>query len=339
MASISVIIPNYRHAPYLPERIESVLNQTRRDIDVLILDDCSPDDSRAVIDRYRTDPRVRTLFNDQNSGNTFAQWRKGLDNSSGDYVWIAESDDACAPELLDRLAEMLDSNPTVGIAACESMVVDVGGAPQHRYLDHLAASGQIAYDLTPFAAPFVMSGRDYCARYMVPWNTLPNASAVLFRRSALMAAGGPDETMRLCGDWMTYCRVMMVADFAWVPDAMNYFRNHGQSVRGRTRAVDFVGQALAVQRFVADTIGQVPDPEIMRRALDQYSNALISRARAGHDGKVPIRDIPSVIGDAARFGWPLLSRSSRILARETAIGVARRAGLSVSRRPVKPSAD
>lgn len=335
MASISVIIPNYNHAPYLPERIESVLNQSRRDFDLLILDDCSPDDSRSVIARYQGDPRVRLLFNDRNSGNTFSQWRKGLDNSSGDYVWIAESDDACAPDFLDKMAAMLDANPKVGIAACESMVVDSDGRPQYPFLQHMARTGHIDYDITPFAAPFVMAGRDYCGRYMVPWNTLPNASAILFRREALLAAGGPDETMRLCGDWMTYCRVMMVADVAWVPDAMNYFRNHGQSVRGRTRAVDFVAQTLTVQRFVANALGHMPAAASLRRARDQQCNAIISRARAGGVGKVPLRDLPSVIGDAARFGWPMLSRSARILARETVIGAAQGAGL-LRRRDAPP---
>ena len=333
MASISVIIPNYNHARFLPERIESVFAQTRADIDVLILDDCSPDDSRSVIERYRGDPRVKLLFNQTNSGNTFAQWRKGLEHTRGDYVWIAESDDASAPEFLEKMAAALDANPGVGMAACESLVVDSEGQPQHRFLEQMARGGHIDYAIDIFAAPFVMAGRDYCARYMVPWNTLPNASAVLFRRSALLAAGGPDESMRLCGDWMTYCKVLLLSDFAWVPTAMNYFRTHRQSVRSRTRAIDFVAQALAVQHHVAEALGRRPARSTLDHVRDQYCNALISRARPDGGGKVAIGRIPGVIGDAAQFGWPILTRSAQILARETMIGAAQRTGLLRGGRP------
>lgn len=335
MASISVIIPNYNHAPFLPERIESVLRQTRSDIEVLILDDCSPDDSRSVIARYQDDPRVRLLFNDRNSGNTFAQWRKGLDNTHGDYVWIAESDDCSAPDFLERMAAALDENPRVGLAACESMVVDSQGRPQHRFLDHLAGRKLIDYDMRQFAERFSMSGRDYCARYMVPWNTLPNASAILFRRSALMAAGGPDETMRLCGDWMTYCKVMLQADFAWEPTAMNYFRTHPQSVRNNTRVTDFIAQAMAVQRHVAAGVGGHPPASARRRVRDQYCQILISKARPDGGGKLPIGRIPAVVADAAQFGWPMAARVAQLLARETLIGVAHRTGLvrAASRPP------
>lgn len=58
MAKVSVIIPNYRHAPYLQERIDSVLAQTWRDFEIIILDDCSPDNSREVIERYRGNERI-----------------------------------------------------------------------------------------------------------------------------------------------------------------------------------------------------------------------------------------------------------------------------------------
>ena len=56
--TVSVIIPNYNHAPYLKERIDSVLNQTYQDFEVIILDDCSPDNSVEVIEQYRSNPHV-----------------------------------------------------------------------------------------------------------------------------------------------------------------------------------------------------------------------------------------------------------------------------------------
>ena len=91
---ISVIIPNYNHARYLPQQIESVLNQTFQDIEVILMDDCSPDDSRSIIAAYAaSDTRIRVVLNEHNSGSTFKQWNKSIAQARGTYVWLAESDD------------------------------------------------------------------------------------------------------------------------------------------------------------------------------------------------------------------------------------------------------
>jgi glycosyltransferase involved in cell wall biosynthesis len=82
MPKVSVIIPNYNHARYLRGRIESVLRQTYRDFEVILLDDCSTDDSRSILGEYVKDPRVRIDFNEVNSGSTFKQWNKGSAASS-----------------------------------------------------------------------------------------------------------------------------------------------------------------------------------------------------------------------------------------------------------------
>ena len=93
MPTVSVIVPNYNHARYLRQRIESVLGQTYQDFEVILLDDCSTDESRSVLGEYAKDPRVRIEFNEKNSGSTFKQWNKGVRLARGEYIWIAESDD------------------------------------------------------------------------------------------------------------------------------------------------------------------------------------------------------------------------------------------------------
>ena len=101
---VSVIVPNYCHAPYLRERIDSILNQTYQDFELILLDDCSTDNSREVLESYRNREHVsHILINEQNTGNTFLQWEKGLLLTKGEYVWIAESDDVAEPRFLETL--------------------------------------------------------------------------------------------------------------------------------------------------------------------------------------------------------------------------------------------
>ena len=103
---VSVIIPNYNHAPYLKERIDSVLSQTYKEFEVLILDDCSSDESKEIIESYRNNKHISNIvFNEKNTGNTFIQWNKGISLAKGKYIWIAESDDYCENTLLEKLVE------------------------------------------------------------------------------------------------------------------------------------------------------------------------------------------------------------------------------------------
>src|SRR5579864_2284139 len=107
MPTVSVVVPNYNHARFLPERIESILRQTYQDFELILLDDRSTDDSRAILSQYGGDPRVTIEFNDVNSGSTFKQWNKGVRLARGRYIWIAESDDYADDRLLERLVAAL----------------------------------------------------------------------------------------------------------------------------------------------------------------------------------------------------------------------------------------
>ncbi|MFM7595916.1 MAG: glycosyltransferase family 2 protein [Flavobacteriales bacterium] len=100
---VSVIIPNYNHAPFLKERIDSVLNQSYSHVEVILLDDCSSDNSREIIEEYRRNEKVKHIvYNQKNSGNTFIQWQKGVELALGEWVWIAESDDRAHPDLFQN---------------------------------------------------------------------------------------------------------------------------------------------------------------------------------------------------------------------------------------------
>lgn len=114
---VSVIIPNYNHALYLDERIQSILNQSYDNFEIIILDDMSKDNSREVIEKYRECPKIsHILYNETNSGSTFRQWKKGITLAKGEFIWIAESDDYCEPSLLEALVKQIQAHPTCTLA-------------------------------------------------------------------------------------------------------------------------------------------------------------------------------------------------------------------------------
>ncbi|MBC6988294.1 glycosyltransferase family 2 protein [Hymenobacter sp. BT491] len=224
---VTVIIPNYNHARYLPRRIESVLQQTVGELEVLILDDCSPDQSREVIAGYAArDGRIRTVFNAENSGSTFRQWNKGLALARGTYVWIAESDDYAAPTFLETLLAPLEAHPHVGLAYCDSWVIDEQDNKQgtYEYLPGEQAAERWNTD-------FEESGLSIIREYMSYRNVIPNASAVVLRRSVLEKVGPADTSLRLMGDWLFWGKVLAASDMAFVARPLNYFRKHSNNVR------------------------------------------------------------------------------------------------------------
>jgi len=120
MPTVSVIVPNYNHSRFLQRRIDSLLRQTFQDFELILLEDCSTDDSRSILSLYAKDPRVRIEFNEANSGITFREWNKGVRLARGKYVWIAESDDYADVHLLEKLVAVLDEEPTVTFVYCQS---------------------------------------------------------------------------------------------------------------------------------------------------------------------------------------------------------------------------
>src|SRR5688572_28088308 len=121
---VSLIIPNFNHAEFLEKRIETVLSQKFEDFDVILLDDCSSDNSKSVIARYTSHPLItQVVLNKANSGSPFKQWKKGIALANGTLVWIAESDDYADETFLQKLIDAASKHPTVGLVYCDSRVV------------------------------------------------------------------------------------------------------------------------------------------------------------------------------------------------------------------------
>ncbi len=226
MPRVSVIVPSFNHAPYLTWRIDTILGQTFSDLELLILDDCSTDHSRRIIEKYRGRPRVSIHLNAANSGSVFRQWEKGLSLAAGEYVWIAESDDWAAPTFLERLVPILDGNPNVGLAYCQSWIVD-------RKFKVCGNAICWTEDLDPrrWQSDFCARGREEIRRFLLAKNTIPNASAVLMRRSVVDQVRPIESCFRLCGDWLHWIRMLAISDIAFVSESLNFWRSQSSNAR------------------------------------------------------------------------------------------------------------
>jgi glycosyltransferase involved in cell wall biosynthesis len=251
MPAVSIVVPNYNHARFLRRRVESVLRQTYQDFEVILLDDCSMDESREVLAEFAAkDSRVRVELNAENSGTPFKQWNKGVRLARGKFVWLAESDDYADEKLLARLVAELERDDKIAFAYCRSWRVDeddrVNGFGDW-YLDEV--------DPVLWKCDFRMNGRDFCRRYFSRSPVVANASAAVFRREIYLRVGGADEGLRLCGDWKLWAALAWAGDVAFVSEPMNYFRYHLASVRNKNvRDANDVIEKLGVMRWISEQV-------------------------------------------------------------------------------------
>lgn len=250
----SVIVPNYNHARFLPARIDSILAQRYQDFELILLDDASTDGSQQILASYAQAARARFVRNEANSGRPATQWNKGVAMAVGEYVWIAESDDTADPELLGTLIAALDAHPRASFAYCRSQRLTEDGQ-----CAGFQDSGLVSDHPGRWENDFVADGRDECGRFFIFGNPVVNASAVVFRRSAYLAAGGADETYRWCSDWKLWAGMALQGELVYRCEALNYFRLHGRNHSEQAcRSCLQVEESMRALRWILSQVGAPP---------------------------------------------------------------------------------
>ena len=223
---VSVIVPSYNHAQYLEERIESILQQTYTEFELILLDDLSPDHSAEILNKYKNHPKVsHCIINDKNSGSTFYQWNKGMSLAKGELIWIAESDDVADATFLEKLVTHFIQNPNLVLAYSQSHRMNAQGEVTGSWKDFTDAVDPIL-----FANDFEMSGLEYINRFLNRQNTVPNASGVLFKKQTYLDVGGANPSLRFIGDWEIWAKIISQGDLFYTAECLNYFRYHDTSV-------------------------------------------------------------------------------------------------------------
>lgn len=321
MPRVSVIVPNYNHARYLRERMDSILAQTFTDFEIIYLDDASTDDSATVIAEYTGETRLAAVVNNPtNSGSPFAQWNRGVHLAQGDYIWLAEADDRAAPTFLERLVGILDTHPNVGIAYTQSRLIDSDSNPTGSAFDYNRNLGD---DIGHWSQDFINTGKDEIARFLVRQNTLPNASAVLFRRSLFNKVGGAEEGFRLSGDYLLWIQILLISDLAFLAEPLNDFRRHSGSVRhGTYQDGTVLLECYQVQDFLREnlTISPTASDAALDDLMDRWiEHTVLAPGRLSPERYRAIRQWQRRVDPAseARLLRRLAQRATRFLYRRT----------------------
>ena len=221
---VTVIVPNYNYARFLKQRIDSILSQTYQNIEIILIDDCSSDNSRDILEQYRHNRRVKTIiYNKRNSGSPFHQWEKGIELASGDLIWIAESDDYAEPTFLESLVAKFkdDTCSPLAFAYCDLTIVnDKNVKDDTLTINHCHNQPSTVY---------VYDGESFIRERLVRMCCVCNASSVLFSKAIAVTISKKYSKFRTAGDYLFWIMMAERGNVSKVDSQLCYNRRHNNS--------------------------------------------------------------------------------------------------------------
>jgi len=210
---LSVILPNYNHAEFLPRCVEAVLDQSFADLELVVVDDASTDDSRDILADYaRRDTRVRVYHNAENRG-VIATLNRALELARADYVFGAASDDYVLPGYFEKAMGLFADRPDAGVVVGLAECVDDDG--RLRVL-----SPGIWADEPCFLSPREAAPRMTACGVPGP---------VVWRKSAFLEAGGYHADLRWHGDWFPLQVIAFRYGVGFIPERCSVVREVPES--------------------------------------------------------------------------------------------------------------
>ena len=221
---VSIIVASYNHAQYLEQRMDSLINQNYQDVEILVIDDCSTDNSVEILRQYESHPKVRLIIREKNGG-WVAVSNQGVELSDGEFLIFANCDDTCDPCMIERLVQAMRTNPTAGIAYCRSLIIDEAGKHLGDDFFFRERSFKLRCNKDTLLTQKEMS------RFLLDSCVIPNLSAALFSRECYMSSGGLTSAYQVCSDWNLFFRVTAHYDVAYIAEPLNSFRQHKTTIR------------------------------------------------------------------------------------------------------------
>jgi glycosyltransferase involved in cell wall biosynthesis len=261
MPTVSVAVPNYNYARYMPERLGSIFRQSHPVHEVIVLDDVSSDASVEVIQQVSREWKrdISLVVNTVNSGSVFEQWRKAAEMATGEWIWIAEADDSSDVDFLSRIMSVINGDPDVVMAFTDSRAIDEDGLEiWESYKGYYASLEDGALTRSE-----IFDGDRFVSRFLSVKNLILNVSAVVWRREALVRAlrqcRADLGSYKMAGDWHLYIHALSSpgAKIAYESTVLNAHRRHRKSVTHALNAERHLGEIKRCHQFARSALGNL----------------------------------------------------------------------------------
>lgn len=199
---VTIITPTYNRADYLTETIKSVLTQNYPNLEYIVLDDGSKDNTLEILKKYGDQIAWEQH---PNMGETRTV-NKGLSLVRGDIIGIVNSDDPLLPGAIESIVNFMSENPHIGVVYPDWNMIDAEG----KLIEHIQTY-------------------DYSYINMLRWHHCIPGPGTFFRKNIILSLRGRDPQFRFVGDFDFWLRAGLIAEFARIPKTLATFRVHPDS--------------------------------------------------------------------------------------------------------------
>lgn len=247
---VSIIVPSYNHARYIPACVEGVLAQTFQDWELVVVDDGSKDDS-VELWRSFSDPRIKVHVNEHNLG-TYPTQNRAVELASAELIAVLNDDDIWEPSKLEKQLELLAKYPGVPLCYTLGWLADDDGNLDRVNDHHQDWPQEELQDILP---PLLEVNRVL-------------ASSVIFRRPFARF----EPTLKYSGDWFALLEACYRGPVACVPERLSHWRVHGGGAHFASHGVylEDVRVREAIWRHTPDWLRSGRDPSVIKRHMGRH---------------------------------------------------------------------
>lgn len=264
---VSVVIATYNMGQYLPEAVESVLNQNWENLEVIVIDDGSEDNTIERISRFSDDPRLRYVKTD-NQGQPKAK-NRGIAESKGEFIGFCDADDLWHRDKL-KLQMPLFRNSSIGVVYSEVSYIDEFGEKVQKLKPYSRHSGKVTNQLA--------------IKNFIPFGT------ALVRRTCVDQEGVFDESLPMGIDWDLWLRYSLNWEFQYIPNKTYIYRlwpgQMSKNYRGR-----YDNAIRILTKFTDEYPGRLPKGVLSKAWADMYVSRAMAIASAERTFREPLRGI------------------------------------------------
>lgn len=231
-------MPVYNAQAYVKQAVESILNQTYGDYELLIVNDCSTDASRAIVTSF-ADNRIRLIDNETNLGIARSR-NRGLELASGDFIALMDSDDISLPDRLEKQVAFMERHQECGVCGSWILTIGRGGGHIMRY---------------PSDCESIR-----CAMFFKN-KGMANPAAMLRRRVFERLALRYDTDLNCFSDYDFWVRCLHTVQFANINEVLLHYRLHETNTENRIAAAEQKKTLTKIRRALLAHLGLYPDEQ------------------------------------------------------------------------------
>ena len=222
---VSVVFTSYNHKKYLRKALESLLNQTYSNIEIIIVDDFSSDGSQQILKDYSNHSNVTLILQQINSGSYVKASNFGASFAKGEYIIFAQCDDFSEITQIEKLVGVFIKSPTVGVVFSKSYLInenseiigDDYNGREIKFKKVVKNSGLINGNKMKEFLSFTC--------------VIPNLSAALIKRELFLETNGLSSDFLVLADWDFWIKLTEKTNFYYLNEPLNYFRQHNKTIR------------------------------------------------------------------------------------------------------------